>query len=187
MMAQEAALKEIANSGLRRLLAFNKSPTCPDVKIGDTALSYMAQKKKCTPRRRGPVLILDIDEAGVTVKFQPQISEVARLCVGKRGEKKDVEEAELDPARARFRQSASDLGDQLGPIDVGKDMEVDREDGNPTLCTGAPESGSGPRPEMIPVPDSPSMSVQLPTSRDPLIERVPHLKLQGRAGPAMIN
>ena len=35
MMAQGAALQEIASSRLRRLSAFNKSFTCTDVKIGD--------------------------------------------------------------------------------------------------------------------------------------------------------
>ena len=40
MMAQEVALKEVANSKLRLLLSFNESFTCTDVKIGDTALLY---------------------------------------------------------------------------------------------------------------------------------------------------
>ena len=33
--AQEAALKEIANSKLRRLLAYNKTIDCIDIKVGD--------------------------------------------------------------------------------------------------------------------------------------------------------
>ena len=76
--------------------------------------------------------------------------------------------AELDPARVRFRQREADLGSRLGQMDVETDLGVDREDGNSTLSTGTPESGSGPLPEMIPVPDSSSLSVQLPTSRDTL-------------------
>ena len=36
MMEQGAALKEIACRRLRRLLAYNKSFNCTDVKIGDT-------------------------------------------------------------------------------------------------------------------------------------------------------
>ena len=40
MIAQEVPLMEMDNSGLRRLLAFDESSTCKDVKIGDTALSY---------------------------------------------------------------------------------------------------------------------------------------------------
>ena len=39
MMAQEAALKEVASSKLRRLLAYDRLFNCADVKIGDTALS----------------------------------------------------------------------------------------------------------------------------------------------------
>ena len=39
MTAQEAALKDVANSKLRGLLVYNKSRNCADVKIGDTALS----------------------------------------------------------------------------------------------------------------------------------------------------
>ena len=40
VIAQEVALTEIGNSGLRRLLAFDESFTRKDVKIGDTALFY---------------------------------------------------------------------------------------------------------------------------------------------------
>ena len=38
MMAQEAALKEVANGKLRRLLASDKSFNCNDVKISSTVL-----------------------------------------------------------------------------------------------------------------------------------------------------
>ena len=44
MIAQEAALKGIAARKLRRLLAFHNSFACANVKIGDTALFYKAQK-----------------------------------------------------------------------------------------------------------------------------------------------
>ena len=54
MMAQGAALKEIANSRPRRLLAFNKSFNYADIKIGDSVLVNMAQSKKITPRWMGP-------------------------------------------------------------------------------------------------------------------------------------
>ena len=68
----------------------------------------------------------------------------------------------------RFRQSDTDLENQLEQVDAAKDMEVDREDGNSTLSTDTPESVSGPRPDMIPVPDSPFLSAQLPLPRDTL-------------------
>ena len=73
-------------------MAFNKSFACADVKIGDIALYYRAQKKKNTPRQRGPALILDIDETGVTAKSQTRIFEVARFCVGKKGGEGDAVE-----------------------------------------------------------------------------------------------
>ena len=86
-MAQEAAVEEIANGRLRWLSACNEFFFL-DVEIGDAVLSYKAQKKKSAPRRRAPALILDIDDAGVTVKFQPQVSKVARPCARERGEGK---------------------------------------------------------------------------------------------------
>ena len=93
MMAQEAALKEVANSKLRRLPARKKSFKCTDVQIGDAAIFFEATNRKIKPRWRGPERILDIDETGATVKFQSQTSKVARFCVRKKVEEKDVEEA----------------------------------------------------------------------------------------------
>ena len=52
MMAQEAALKEVANSKLRRLLAHNKTFNCTDIKVGDTVLFYKAPHRKSHPRWR---------------------------------------------------------------------------------------------------------------------------------------
>ena len=68
IMAQDAASKEIANSRLRKVLAYNESFTRTNVKIGDAVIFYKAQKKKSAQRRRAPTLILDIDEAGATAK-----------------------------------------------------------------------------------------------------------------------
>ena len=59
-MARGAALKESADSRLRRMLAYNKSFTCTDVRIGDAALCYKAQSEKGAPRWSGPALILDL-------------------------------------------------------------------------------------------------------------------------------
>ena len=88
--AQEAALKEIANSKLRRLLAYNETFDCVDIKVGDTVLFYKAPHKKSNPRWRGPAAILDIDESGVTLEFQPQFFKVARYCVRRKLEEKDL-------------------------------------------------------------------------------------------------
>ena len=79
-----------------------------------------------------------------------------------------MEGAELDPAQVRFRKRETEPGNPLGQIDVERDMELDREDGKSSLSAGSPESGSCARPEMVPAPDSPLLSVQLPTSRETL-------------------
>ena len=79
-MAREAAVKEMANSILRRLLARNESRCCADVKIGESALSFLAANGMGAPRRRGPAKLLDIDEARATVKSQSQRFQVARYC-----------------------------------------------------------------------------------------------------------
>ena len=124
-MAQEAALKEIAGSRLRRFLAFNKSFNCTVSQIGYAVLSYKAHGKKSAPRRRGPALISDIDDTGVTAKFESQVFGVARFCVRKRGEEKDVAEEELGPVRVRLFQNGSGLGDELRNVEVGSEMEVE--------------------------------------------------------------
>ena len=72
--AQEAALKEIANSRPRRLLAYNKTFDCVGIKVGDSALCYKAPHKKSNARWTGSATILDIDESGVALK-------AARYCV----------------------------------------------------------------------------------------------------------
>ena len=69
MMAQGAALKEVANSKLRRPLAYNESSKCTDARIGDAALLRKAVNRKSTPQWRGPVETPDIDGAGATVTF----------------------------------------------------------------------------------------------------------------------
>ena len=90
-----------------------------------------------------------------------------------------------------------DPGGQLKHGGVEKDMDVYGEDGRSALSTGPPESGSGPRPEMVPAPGPPSLSAQLPSLRvtmdtqqhleSPSIENAHRLKLQGRTGPSLSN
>ena len=88
MLAQEGALKEVANSKVHRALAYNKSFEFTDVTIGDTALSHEAVNRRITTRGRGPAEIQDMDETGVAVKFQSQTFKVAPCCVRKKvGEK----------------------------------------------------------------------------------------------------
>ena len=58
----------------------------------------------------------------------------------------------------RRRLLRNGLDDELRNVE--SEMEAVREDGDLTSSTGCT-----PRPEMIPVPDSPSLSVQLPTKQ----------------------
>ena len=83
MTAHEAALEKAANTILRRLLAYNKSFNCADVKIGGSAPFYKAVFRKSAPRRRGPEQIRDIDETGATVELQGQTFKIARYCARK--------------------------------------------------------------------------------------------------------
>ena len=92
MMARGAALREVAKSKLRRLLARNKTFNCADIKVGDSVLFSDIKVgdsilkftiRKSQPRRRGPAFILDIDETGAMVKHQTQSFKVARYCVRK--------------------------------------------------------------------------------------------------------
>ena len=120
-------------------------------------------------------MIYDIGEAGVTMKSQPQTVNVARFCVRKKVEAEDAEDAELDSLRERFRHIGADLGSQPRQVDSETDTDVDWEDGNNASSSGVPESESGVLPEMVPVPGSPSLSVQLPSPRAPS-EKRPHLE-----------
>ena len=110
-------------------------------------------------------MILDSGESGATAKFQSQVFKVAMFCVRQRGEEEDAVEEELNPARVRLLLSGSGLGNELRSFEVESEMEADRDDGNSTWSTGIPLSGCRPRPEMIPVPDSPPLSAQLPTQQ----------------------
>ena len=85
-----SALKEIANSKLRRLLAYNITFGCVDIKVGDLVPVYKAPQPKSNPRWRGPAAILDIDESGATLEFQSQYSKVTRYCVRRKVEEKDL-------------------------------------------------------------------------------------------------
>ena len=86
MMAQKAALREVANRKLRSLLAYNESFRREDVLIGYAAPFNKAAKKKSTTRWRGPAKILDIDDTGATVKFQSRTFNMARYCVREEAE-----------------------------------------------------------------------------------------------------
>ena len=86
MVAREPALEAVTNRELRSFLAYNKSFECTDARIGDVALSYEAANRKMAPRWGAPAKVSDIDETGVTVKFQFQTLKVACYCVRERAE-----------------------------------------------------------------------------------------------------
>ena len=73
------------------------------MRIGGAELFHKAVNRKGAPRWRGPAKILDIDDAGVTVKFQSQTFEEAQYCVREKVEGKDVEGAEWGPASSQSR------------------------------------------------------------------------------------
>ena len=81
MMAEEAALEDFADGRTRRLLAYDMSFTCADIKIGEAALVFKSANKENMRRRRGPALILGVAATGVTAKFQSHTFNVARICL----------------------------------------------------------------------------------------------------------
>ena len=80
-MAREAALKEIANSQQRRILAPKNSFDSVGVQVGDEVLFYKAPSRKSAPRWRGPARVLLLDESGATLSFQGQTFKAARRCM----------------------------------------------------------------------------------------------------------
>ena len=92
LRAQEATLKDIANSNLRRPLAHNKTFNCAEIGVDDIAISYKAQNRESSPRWRGPAKALEIDDAEVTASVQSQKFKVARYCVRKRTKESGVAE-----------------------------------------------------------------------------------------------
>ena len=149
MTARVAALRGIANIGLRWLLANNKSFSRADVRIGDTALFSKGTNKKGAPRRGGSTSISDIDETGVTTKSQTQTFDVARFRAREKVAAKDVEGADVDPLRTRLSSVALDLGSRQPQVYVEVGIDVDGEDGKCTSSTGIPESDLGPNQQLF--------------------------------------
>ena len=86
MVAREAALREVANSRLRRLSAHSKLFNCTDVAIGDSVLSHKAANRRSTPRWSEPANISDINETRVRANFQSRTFHAAGYDVGKKTE-----------------------------------------------------------------------------------------------------
>ena len=94
MRAQEVALKEVADSRLRRLLERNKSFNRTDITVGGPAPLFGAKSWRSSPRWRGPAKISDFDDTRVAVSFQSQTFKVARFRVRKRLNETDAADAE---------------------------------------------------------------------------------------------
>ena len=97
-MAQEAALKEVAYSKLRRLLARHEPFDCADVKLPVSALFLTVSFRESAPRLRGPAMILDIGDAGRPAKPQCPLIKVARYSAMRKAGAKDAGEADRSPA-----------------------------------------------------------------------------------------
>ena len=69
-------------------------------------------------------------------------------------------DAELDPMRVRLRSVGPDFGSRPGQWGVDVGMDVNGGGGHRTSGTGILDSESGPKPAVIPAPDSPSLSLQ---------------------------
>ena len=76
MRAQEATLKEGANSKLQRLLAHNKTFNCAEIDAGDIVLFFKAQNRKNLPRRRGPAKVLGIHQMASLYRVQVKPSKL---------------------------------------------------------------------------------------------------------------
>ena len=81
MVAQEAALRTLANSMLRRIRAFNNSFDGAGGRVGDEVFIYEAPPQRSAPRRRGPAKVLLLGESGAALSSQGQTFKVARHCV----------------------------------------------------------------------------------------------------------
>ena len=117
MRAQEAALNAVAKSKLRRLLAYSKSFTCPDIALRDSVLFDKATDRRSSPRWRGAAGILDIDGTGAAATFQNQTFKAARYCVRMRTEEKDAHEA---GRQATGREGDPRMGHASVCPDLGK-------------------------------------------------------------------
>ena len=135
-------------------------------------LLYKTPNRKGAARWRGPAKILGIYETGVTAKSQSQYLYLARYCIRKKAEEKDATKANWNIAK-----DTRDLWGGPPTKDLGTDLKLTgapREEGGNTeepgegldivllqLKTWKPSLA--PR-RVVPAPDSPNLSIQLPPS-----------------------
>ena len=70
---------------------------CPDVSAGDSVSFYKVLARKNAPRWRGPPIVLGGGEMGVKVKFLRETLRIARYCVRKPWDPKDLGDVECNP------------------------------------------------------------------------------------------
>ena len=83
-MAQEMALKEVANGELRCLLTRNQSCARADVSGGDSVSFYESVGRKSAPKWLGPAVCAHVDETSAAENFQRQTPNASRHCAQKR-------------------------------------------------------------------------------------------------------
>ena len=161
---------EIANSKLRRLLERNKTFDYVDIKAGGSVLSYKAPRKKSNPRRRGPATMLDIDESGVVLKFQPQPFKVARYCV-----RRKLEEKDLPNGTAMGDNQLNCVWEMSQPLvlptaqgDPPDSAMVPDESSRDTSVSKEHDTQSTATPKLVPVEDSTDASGLIPRQDDPV-------------------
>ena len=88
--AQAAVLTEFANCKLMCPLAYSKTLDIGDIKVGDEVPFYKVPQKKSSLSWRGPAMIWDPDELGMVLNFQLPSVRVARNCVHRKVEEKDL-------------------------------------------------------------------------------------------------
>ena len=181
MMALEAALSGVADSKLRRFLAHNALFSRADVEICGSALCHKAADRKNAPiwgaQRRFWTLMRREWRRNSTQTFK-----MARHCVLQKVEAQDVGSAEWDPAsvRSRVRDEASWVQLQMERKGVGSAIEETGEDN--MTGAGAPDDSLPGFPRREPVPDSPSLSVQVPSSPPLSVHAPPQASSVGRNG-----
>ena len=158
-MDPEAAPEEIANGKQRRLLAYNRSANCADVKVGSSAVFFKAANLKSAPRSRGRDVSPDTDGAGATMKFQSQTFKVARQNARREVDTEDARGVDGDPA-----SECSDALNGMPSVALGKTPGDDRlfaEREGDSIKTGTASRRSdgheftgapSPSPAAVPVP-----------------------------------
>ena len=68
-MMAEAAMKEVANSKLRRLLTHYNSFNRMDAQVSDPGLFSKAPSRRGSPRWRARATILGVGDTGVAAKY----------------------------------------------------------------------------------------------------------------------